>query len=263
MSTADRLRFWGHLFWTGLKAQAAYKTAFSLTILAMVVNDGIWLLFWWLFFRRFPVLKGWEGQDIIMLWAVVTLAYGIVFGLMGNLLRLADLIIKGDLDLYLALPKPALPHLLLSTVAVSNLGDIVFGTAVFFVLGDPSPTRFLLYVLAALLGAMILFGFALIFHSLAFFVGRADTLAGQAVQSFVSFSSYPGPIFEGALKILLFTALPAGFIDTMPVAVIRQPSLPFIGEALLAGGLLTGLGLFLWKKGLKRYESGNLMGARI
>ncbi len=263
MSTEDRRSFWPRLTLAALRAQLAYPGAFALTVLAMVLNDGVWLAFWWLYFSRFPVIRGWRLEDVAALWAIGATAIGVVQGFGGNLSRLSRLIMQGELDVYLSLPKPALPHLLLSRINVASLGDVVFGPLVLLSLLHPTLPRLGLFLLAVVLSALIFFAFLLLLHTLAFFLGRADVLAEQVTISMVTFSTYPSPIFQGGLRLLLFTLLPAGFIDTMPVSVLRAPDPGFIAGTAAFALLLTGLALLAWRAGLKRYASGNLFQARL
>ena len=256
-------RFWPRLVLSALRAQLAYPAAFALTTVAMLLNDGIWLAFWWLYFSRFPVVRGWRLEDVAALWAIGATAIGLVQGFAGNLPHLARLIMQGELDVYLSLPKPALPHIALSRLNVSSMGDVLFGPIVFLAMLHPTLARAGLFLLAVLLAAAIYFAFLVLLHSLAFFLGRADLLAEQVTISMVTFSTYPGPIFQGGLRLLLFTVLPAGFIDSMPVSVLRAPDPLFVAEAAGFALLLNGLALWAWRAGLSRYASGNLFQARL
>ena len=57
----------------------------------MFINDGAWVVFWMLFFKRFPVLHGWSLTDVIALWAILTAGFGLAYGIMGNALQLGRL----------------------------------------------------------------------------------------------------------------------------------------------------------------------------
>lgn len=76
----------------------------------------------------------------------------------------------------------------------------------------------------------------------------------------ISFSTYPMDIFNGAVRLLLFTIIPAGFVSFIPLQLLRQFAWPLMGAltgfTLVFGAL--GVGMFQW--GLRRYESGNLLG---
>jgi ABC-2 type transport system permease protein len=70
------------------------------------------------------------------------------------------------------------------------------------------------------------------------------------------------PLFGGPLRFILFTVLPAGFVGYFPAELIRQPT--FTAVLAAVGGALgfSALAVFVFSKGLERYESGNRFGVR-
>src|SRR5277367_3418262 len=80
-----------------LRAQMEYRGAFISQIIAMFLNDGFWLLFWVLFFSKFPVLRGWQLKDVVTMWAVGASAIGIADNVCGNISLLPTLIARGQL----------------------------------------------------------------------------------------------------------------------------------------------------------------------
>jgi ABC-2 type transport system permease protein len=66
------------------KAQLEYRAAFVSEAVAMLMNDAIRLVFSVFFFRRFPVLGGWNFKDVLTLRAVSAGGFGIAYALMGN-----------------------------------------------------------------------------------------------------------------------------------------------------------------------------------
>lgn len=240
-----------------------YRTSFATRVFGMLLNDCMWLAFWVLYFARFPALSGWERNDVVALWAVTAFGYGITYSIFGNSVYLARIIINGDLDFYLVYPKDVLLHVLCSRMDVTALGDVLFGPAVYFAIVGPDASRGLLFFICGLVVAMILLGFTVIAQSLAFFIGNSETLASQLFNAIIAFSTYPSEIFQGAVKVILFTLIPAGFINSIPVKVIREQDPAFFAAALLAAVVLVLGGRTLFKLGLKRYESGNLVRARL
>src|SRR5438105_14391560 len=97
-----------------LNSQLEYRGAFVAQVVAMFINDGMWLAFWQLFFSRFKILHGWTVNDMLTLWAIVTAGYGIGYAIFGNGLQLARLIAEGQLDVWMLYPRPVLPHVLVS-----------------------------------------------------------------------------------------------------------------------------------------------------
>jgi ABC-2 type transport system permease protein len=228
----------------------------------MALNDGLWLGFWWLFFRRYPVVQGWVVSDIIVIWAVPTAGFGLATGIFGRALRLADVITSGALDSYLTLPKNVLLHVLISATSASAWGDLIFGVTVFILFIRPSPFDFLLYLALALMVAIIFTAFLVLLGSLAFWLGNSEGLSQQLMGALISFATYPTAIFHGAVKLLLFTVLPAGFISYFPVELLRSFRWPlFLGLLAFTLGIAT-LAWLVFHRGLRRYESGNQLGAQ-
>ena len=254
-------------FWTYVAANFAvaleYRVAFFMQILGMIINDSTWVLFWWIYFTRFQVLGGgWGVEDVLMLWAIVAAAFGLATGFFGNVLGLAEIISLGKLDYYLSLPKNVLLHVLVSRMDVAAWGDLLFGTGLFLLFLRPGPDRLAIFLLMAVCSAIIFLSLNIMWQSLAFWLGNAEGLASQMWQALITFSTYPEPLFKGFVKALLFTVLPATFLSHIPVSLIRSPDpMLILGEVAFALALLA-LSIFVFYRGLRRYESGNLMVAR-
>jgi len=251
------------LIWAYARLNASmmmeYRASFVSQVIGMFVNDGLWLVFWALYFARFPVVRGWQQHDVFMLWAVVTLAYGLAMGLFGNALRLAYLIMQGQLDYYLVMPKDVLVHALLGRMYFTAWGDVLFGFLVFGIFGHPTPARLAVFFTASVLSGLIMLSFAVLAHSLAFFLGSSQALSNQVMNALIHFSTYPTSLFQGVTKIILYTVIPAAFVSGLPVSLLRQFSWKMLG--ILAGAALVTAVLAYWvfRAGLSRYTSGNLV----
>jgi ABC-2 type transport system permease protein len=96
-----------------------------------------------------------------------------------------------------------------------------------------------------------------VFFSLAFWLGRVDTLARQLWELVVTFSLYPEPLFGGVIRLVLFTVLPAGWVGWVPVRLIREMSL---GTGLLLIGAASAymlIAIVVFSRGVRRYSSGS------
>lgn len=224
-------------------------------IAAMLVNDGVWVLFWLLFFRKVGTLRGWNGNGVLLLLAVLTTSAGLTLGVFANSRAIGRLAAQGELDAALALPVPPLAYLLVRRVEPVYLGDLTFGVVLFAVAGHPTPERVAVYVVAVLAAAVLLTGFLVTTGSLSFFVGRND-VGELSFHAMLLFASYPVDVFGGAGKLLLYTALPAAFIGAVPSRLLRDfdPGLMAVVCAVAAGFALLGWASFTL--GLRRYASG-------
>lgn len=259
-SCGSTLRFIGAYFVANLQAAMEYRVAFGVQILVMLGNDSLWLLFWWSYFQRFPLVNGWQQTDIVVIWAVSALGVGLGSAIFGNTPKMAQIIMTGGLDAYLGMPRSALLHLCIAATDPSAWGDVLFALGAYILLLHPGLLNLLIFLVSAMAGALIFVAFMVIVGSLAFFLGNTDGLTQQLLNALITFSSYPMNLFSGGVRILLFTVIPAGFISFVPLQMLHHFTWPLLGAlfgfTLLI--LLCAVGIF--HLGLKRYESGNLLG---
>ncbi|MGO8673162.1 MAG: ABC transporter permease [Capsulimonadaceae bacterium] len=239
-----------------------YRLSFITQVVSMIVNDSIWLIFWTLYFHRFPVIRGWGLEDVLLLWSVATTGYGLASGFCGNRTEVAAMIARGDLDYYLSLPRNVLLHVLVSRMSVSAWGDILFGAGIFLLFLRPDPAHFVLYVMLSGMAAVVLVSFSVLMESLAFFIGGAEGLGTQIQNALITFSTYPMGLFDGGVRLILFALVPAGFVTWVPVMLLKHFSGgQFARMAAYTLGL-TLLACAVFERGLRRYESGNLLSMR-
>jgi ABC-2 type transport system permease protein len=256
------LRFALALTATNLKSSFALRGAFWLQGFAMLLNDIFLFSIWWIFFHRFEEIRGWRVDDMAALFGVVVGGYGIAVLFFGGVRDLSRLIIDGDLDSLLTQPKsPLLQALGYKTVA-SGWGELATSLLFLAISGKLTLGTVPLALVAVLVSGAVFTATGVLIHSLAFWLGRIETLARQLWEFTITFSIYPRPLFGGALKLLLFTLIPAGFIGYLPVERLRGFRWTGLVGALAGASLYVVLALVVFERGLRRYESGNRFGVR-
>jgi ABC-2 type transport system permease protein len=240
----------------------AYRGAFLLQVFGMLLNDAMLLFFWWVLFTRLPTLRGWNLTQVMTLYGIVAFGFGVANVVCGNLGMVARIIVGGDLDYYLALPADPLVHLLVSRMSLSAWGDILFGLLV-FLLAAPGRWRSLpLFLLLSLLAGVVLVSFSVLVGSLAFWLGSADTLSAQAFNALLTFGLYPAEVFPGAVQLLLYTLIPAAFIGALPAQLLNDFRWNRLALILLFSAGIATAARLVFQRGLRRYESGNLVRVR-
>ncbi len=233
------------------------RAALVSQVTIMVLNDIVWVVFWVLFFRRVGSVRGWDGDRILLLLAVLTSAGGIALGVLANARRVGTMAVDGDLDSVLSLPVPPLAHLLVRRIEAVNVGDLVFGVLLFVALGRPTVARTAVFVGAVAAVAVLLTGFLVLTGSLAFFIGRNE--GGElGFQAMILLGAYPVDIFAGAIKVLLYTVVPAAFVSSVPARLIED--FDVVNALWLAGvaGAFAAAGWAAFTLGLRRYASGSV-----
>jgi ABC-2 type transport system permease protein len=245
-----------------LAAAMEYRTSFLAQCLGMVANDALLFFFWWIYFQRFRQVGGWTLLDLVSLYGLVAAAYGLATVVFGNCNRLATVISEGQLDYYLTLPKNPLLHVLVSRSSLAGWGDLAFGLGALAVAAWQGALPIPLAVIFLVTSTAIAVGYTTLIGSLAFFIGNAEAAAFQARDAMINFSLYPSPIFQGWTKVMLLTIVPAGFIAHLPIELMRTFDPWRMGLLLAFTAVLWAMVLIVFRMGLRRYESGNLLTLR-
>jgi ABC-2 type transport system permease protein len=257
------LRFIGSDAVANTQAMMEYRVAFVTQVLVMATSDSLWLFFWWTYFHQFPLTNGWQVTDIVILWAVTACGFGLSVAVFGNARQLASLIMNGGLDAYLGMPRYTLLHVCVAATDPTAWGDILFAVGAYLLLVHPNAIHIIMFVGLVMMISLIFTAFMVILCSLAFFLGNTEGLAQQMFGALISFSTYPMDIFHGAVRLLLFTVVPAGFISFIPLQLLHHFTWPLFGAMVGATILIVSIAVGMFELGLRRYESGNLLGMQV
>lgn len=255
----SELRFLRFLWRLNLASAMEYKVSFLTQVITMFINNAIYFVFWIIFFENVKQIGGWGLGDMMTLFSIVTTGFGIALTLFGNASRLALLIEQGQLDYYLVLPRNTMLHILSSRTSVAAIGDIAFGISMFLVAGNYSMLSITLWFVCIFLVAGIAVAYMAIVGSTAFWLGRASILSEQAINALLTFSMYPSKIFEGVVRIILLTIIPAGFISAIPVRIVSELDDVLLIYLFIFSLVIIIASILIFRRGLKKYESGNLI----
>jgi len=255
-------RFLLALLATNLRASFALRGAFWLQAGFMVANNLIFFSVWLIFFHRFDEIRGWRLSDMALLYGVAASGFGVAVIVADGVRDLARMIVEGDLDAYLTQPKPVLLQAAGSRTQPSGWGDVASGALLIGMSGLVTWSNLAWVLLAPLLGAAAVTSVAVLVCSLAFWIGPMGHLARQVIEFTILCACYPTSIFSGALRILIFTAIPAAFVSHLPAALIRGGEPRVVIHAVGGVAVLAASALGAFHVGLKRYASGNRFGVR-
>lgn len=236
-----------------------YRFNFIMQAFGMMVNNSFWLVFWWLLFERFETINGWAFKEMILLYSVVTVSFGIANFFFNNARRMDKVITEGRLDYYLTLPKNVFFHSIQKS-SFSAFGDLLFGLVLIpFAI---SLNQIPLYAFFVILSTILFISVSVTLSSIAFYFGNAERAGRTGDEAFLTFASYPLSAFGGLTKFFLLTIFPAGFISGIPVEVLNEFSLKWMGYSALVTSIFLVISLIVFYVGLKMYESGNLLYAK-
>lgn len=242
---------------TVLRASLALRGAFLLQAAFMLLNNCMFFTTWWILFQRFEHIRGYRIPDMLVLFGISNLGYGLAMVLCGGALDLARTIDDGGLDPLLAQPRSVLVRAVASRSIVSGWGDLASGVLMLALSDSITLARVPLVLLAGGLGATVLVSFAIVLNSAAFWLRQVDSFSTFVFHYLVVFTIYPPTLFGPLAKVLLFTLLPAGLVTYLPVEMVRAPRLDTVLLAIGGAALALLVARTVFARGLRRYESGS------
>lgn len=242
-----------------VKESISNKKSFVIQTIAMFINNFVFILFWQILFNnKGGSINGINIQDILYLWSIPTMGYGIAFFCFGGLQTLCKDIVEGNLDIYLAKPKNSLISVLTSRSILSAMGDFIFGVVCGAIAVNFNPLKILVVFILGLISGILTVSILTCVRLLGFWLGDISGAAHKYTHSlFITLTIYPEKMFPGIIKLAMYTVIPAAYVAHIPVKLMKNFSFMGIGILLLATVFFTSLMFLLYNKGLKKYESGN------
>lgn len=240
-----------------LASQWKDRRVFLSLSIVMVVQNFIFFSIWVVFFSAFRDIRGWQIEEMATLFGTLAFGFGLAFLIFGGAIDIGRIIREGELDAYLGRPKRPLLPLIMREARPASLGDLVSGPLLWIVFGGHRLADLPLLFLLGVLAGVIFLAVAISVQSMIFFVGTVRTLPDQIFELFVIASSYPQHGHGLALRIAMFTVIPAGFAAWLPVLTVSDFEIWKLALMFLAASGYLALAIRIFYSGLKRYSSGN------
>lgn len=246
-----------------IQKELQYKTSFFLKVVMMIANNAFFIIQWYIIFSIVDNIAGYTFDDVILIWGISAGGYGIAHLLFANAFNMDEIIYEGKLDVYLTQPKSVLINLISSSSSISALGDLLYCFIALIIIGAPWWWH-LAVIPVIVISAIIFVGCVVTFKTIAFYVKRGGAIADVISHAIVMFGTYPGRIFTGIAKVILYTIVPVGIMVFVPAESIFM-SFDFTWTIIfvLIAVFWSIMAFISFKIGLKRYNSGNLMSSRL
>ena len=238
------------------------KFSFITNIIFMILNNATFIIQWVVIYSLKSDVGGYSFNQILLLWGMAAGTFGFSHFFFKRAFFLSEIITVGKLDSYLVQPKNVLLAAITSDVEVSALGDLIYGY-IMLILSGITLQKFLLFTLFTISGGIIITDIAVLLASLSFWIGKSDTVADTGNSLMTNFATYPDGIFKGFAKGLLFSLVPVGITNYIPIWVMTKFSFELTMLVILVTIVITVLTFVVFYKGLKKYSSTNLMISRI
>lgn len=256
-SLTQTLDFVRSMLFMELASQWKDRKVFLSLSIVMVIQNFIFFSIWVVFFSTFRDIRGWQIEEMATLFGTLAFGFGLAFLVFGGALDIGRIIREGELDTYLGRPKRPLLPLIMREARPASLGDLISGPMLWIAFGGHGLSDLPLLLTLGVLAGVIFLSVAISVQSMIFYIGSVRTLPDQIFELFVISSSYPQHGHGLALRIAMFTVIPAGFAAWLPVLTVSDFAAWKLALMFLAASTYLTLAVRIFYSGLKRYSSGN------
>lgn len=256
------LRYFWQLLAINLKSSMSLRGAFLARMIFMAVNNLLIFVIWFIFFDRFNTINGWQLEHMALLHILVSVSFGFFVLCFHGLAQLSYAIDEGGVDLYLTQPKPVVLGLAGRHSDASGFGEMLTGALLSVVAWPVIKGQVHWLLLFVLCGAVFWFSLMLFLGSLSFWFKDMKDLVTDLFMSFLILGTQPASIYTGYAKVVILTILPIGYIAYFPIQFLIEQKLALALYSIAGVIAFFCLSLFLFKRGLRRYESGNRFGVQ-
>lgn len=250
-------------FKLNIKKEWKYKSSFFMQLIMMILNNLFFIIQWIIIFQLVDDIGGYGFNETMLLWAISAGGYGIAHAFFAGAWNIKDIIYEGKLDVYLTQPKNILINVCCSATDVSALGDITYAFIVLAIIGAPW-YWYLLIIPSIIISGLVYVASYVVYISICFYIKHGDAVAKSVEGTLVKAGNYPPSIFNTVVKGLFLTLIPTFFYAFVPVQYFfLEPNIWWILGAIGVTSIWVTLAFVTFKKGLKKYNSGNLMGGRL
>lgn len=256
-------RMIGLYFKLNLSSALEYRASFFASAFGMALSNSTFIFFWWIAFDQIGGrIGGYNFDDVMFIWAATSSAFGLAYILFGNAQNLSQLIVTGELDTFLLQPKDVLINMLCARTHLSAWGDFLYGF-VLMALTNQDGRAWVFFGVALLFGGLLMTAVMTMGHTLTFYIGDASSVGSMVADFMINFSIYPEGIYQGVARFVMMTVLPAWFVVHVPLKLARGAPLGWLWLWVAFSAVFCAIAWMLFHRGLKRYESGNLIVTRM
>lgn len=245
-----------------VQAQMEYKVDFILGNVTTILGQVVGIAFVWVIFQSIGDLNGWNLPQIMLIYGIAALPFGLVELFFNGTWRLNYLVRMGEFDRFMVRPVGSLFFLLSSDSALHGLGNFFTGLVIIAKASSDlhltwTATNIGFLILAVVCGAIIYVSIYLSTAATAFWFVGASTSIMYLAHSLRNFSTYPLTIYARPIQILLIWIAPFAFTSFFPATFLlgKEMYYPFVFLMPVVSIAFFGLAYGFWRIGLNQYQS--------
>lgn len=245
-----------------LKMLMEYRIDFLTGAISFIIDQTVGIGFIFIIFSQIPQLAGYTLDQIVFIYGFSLIPKGLDHMFTDNLWSVGYFIVrKGQFDKYLTRPIDPLFHVIAEKFQIDAAGELIMGIVLVCISAGSAglivtPVSILLFIAAVIFASMIYTAIKLWTASLAFWIKAS----GQVTQVFYmanEFAKYPTTIYSRFIRMVITYIVPFAFTGYYPCVYFFTGENPWfnIGGCAAISVIMMTFGLFMWKRGIRAYES--------
>lgn len=250
-------------FKMGIKKALQYPVNFMFFVVSIAPIHLIQIVFSWFIAKRFDGLDSWDGWNLIFLYSILLVSYGIAQVFARRFRYLEEEIISGKLDTYFIKPIPILYGLMFQNLHITEMFSQLFPPIIILIVScfynsiRWSLIKVLILLGAIIGGAFIQMAMFLLIGSVAFWTTRSNSLE-HIFFAFKDFLNYPLHVYGQKVLAFLTYVFPLAFVNYYPALYILGKAgsgsiLCFMTVPVAM--ILSGIAFMVWRVAVKHYNS--------
>ncbi|MGZ4358239.1 MAG: ABC transporter permease [Gaiellaceae bacterium] len=254
-----------------IKAVLEYQADFWILMMASVLMNLVGFVFLWTIFTKIPSVNGWSFWEVVVIYALVFVAEGVGSLFFEGTWNLAFLVNRGELDFMLLRPVSPISQVMSCAIGMNGLGNLLLGgTLIGLSLAHLqihwTAGKIALALLLLVSSVSIKVGLNLATNASAFWFQNPFSVFAFSMHQLGDLARYPITIYALGVQAMITVAIPFAFISFFPAGAVFAKGdwnvggvelpLRWLGLATpLVAAYCLGMGVYLFRRGLRRYES--------
>ncbi len=221
----------------------------------------------WIILNRFEAIQGWTFYEVMLLFNLNLLAYGLSSSFLAAPMGMMQTMIQeGSFDLILVKPLSPFLHMLVRQYRHYYLGHIILATVMLSISFSNLDIHWtvikVMFLGLDLMGAtLILSAVYLATGTLSFWIVQVSSIMDSLINHMREAANYPISIYSKPIRVLLTFGIPYAFVSFYPAQYLLDGKGETLFHPVLQYGTpVVGIVMFLlaykfWTIGVNRYES--------
>lgn len=249
-----------------VKSKLTYRWSFLINCITQGLDYAVTFLLMWVMISAFQTMNGWSQYEVMLLYAVSLLSYGIAGSFFFMIMMTVPPgVHDGSFDNILVKPVRILPFLISSNFLLNYIAHIVLSVFVIILCFSQLQIAVNIFVVlnflvTILCGTLVYASFFLLISASSFLFSKVSSLE-DIVYFFREVSYYPLSIFSSVIQIIATFILPYGFVNFYPIQTILkkndflmfQSSISYLSLPFAVGYFI--LSCIVFNICVKRYKS--------